>query len=102
GRDEKESARLRIHRGCQGAPVIFIEGETPQLPQYMHEAELCEGGRRIGCTQPMRVAALSEAARVAVGSAPRLDPPWRTRFDWRIEKRRVRRRRSSISLLECC
>ncbi|GMT02654.1 hypothetical protein PENTCL1PPCAC_24828, partial [Pristionchus entomophagus] len=25
-------------------------------------------------------------------SAPRSDPPWGTRFDWRIEKRRVRRR----------
>ena len=50
--------------------VIIIEGETgsgktTQLPQYLYEAGFCEGNKRIGCTQPRRVAAMSVAARVA-------------------------------------
>ncbi|PIC47449.1 hypothetical protein B9Z55_006805 [Caenorhabditis nigoni] len=50
--------------------VLIIEGETgsgktTQLPQYLYEAGFCEGGKRIGCTQPRRVAAMSVAARVA-------------------------------------
>lgn len=41
-------------------------GKTTQIPQYMHEAGLTEGGAlKIGCTQPRRVAAMSVAARVA-------------------------------------
>ncbi|CAI2328535.1 unnamed protein product [Caenorhabditis sp. 36 PRJEB53466] len=50
--------------------VLIIEGETgsgktTQLPQYLFEAGFCEGGKRIGCTQPRRVAAMSVASRVA-------------------------------------
>uniref|UniRef100_A0A8R1E1W4 RNA helicase n=1 Tax=Caenorhabditis japonica TaxID=281687 RepID=A0A8R1E1W4_CAEJA len=50
--------------------VLIIEGETgsgktTQLPQYLYEAGFCEGGKRIGCTQPRRVAAMSVSARVA-------------------------------------
>ncbi|CAD6196983.1 unnamed protein product [Caenorhabditis auriculariae] len=50
--------------------VLIIEGETgsgktTQLPQYLYEAGFCEGGKRIGCTQPRRVAAMSVASRVA-------------------------------------
>ncbi|KAF7291664.1 Pre-mRNA splicing factor [Mycena chlorophos] len=40
-------------------------GKTTQLPQYLHEAGFTEGGLKIGCTQPRRVAAMSVAARVA-------------------------------------
>lgn len=40
-------------------------GKTTQLPQYLHEAGYTEGGMKIGCTQPRRVAAMSVAARVA-------------------------------------
>eukprot|EP01061_Rhynchopus_euleeides_P035384 TRINITY_DN59628_c0_g1_i1.p1 TRINITY_DN59628_c0_g1~~TRINITY_DN59628_c0_g1_i1.p1 ORF type:complete len:936 (+),score=409.26 TRINITY_DN59628_c0_g1_i1:235-2808(+) len=40
-------------------------GKTTQIAQYLHEAGLCEGGKKIGCTQPRRVAAMSVAARVA-------------------------------------
>merc|ERR1719500_1106033 len=50
--------------------VLIIEGETgsgktTQLPQYLHEAGLTSDDKKIGCTQPRRVAAMSVAARVA-------------------------------------
>ena len=49
---------------------MIIEGETgsgktTQLPQYLYEAGFCKDGKRIGCTQPRRVAAMSVAARVS-------------------------------------
>ena len=40
-------------------------GKTTQLPQYLHEAGYTEGGLKVGCTQPRRVAAMSVAARAA-------------------------------------
>ncbi|KAG5926145.1 hypothetical protein E4U42_003583 [Claviceps africana] len=40
-------------------------GKTTQLPQYLHEAGYTRHGRKVGCTQPRRVAAMSVAARVA-------------------------------------
>ena len=40
-------------------------GKTTQIPQYLYEAGFCEGGKKIGCTQPRRVAAMSVAKRVA-------------------------------------
>ena len=50
--------------------VLIIEGETgsgktTQIPQYLHEGGFTEDGKKIGCTQPRRVAAMSVAARVA-------------------------------------
>lgn len=39
-------------------------GKTTQLPQYLHEAGYTKD-KKIGCTQPRRVAAMSVAARVA-------------------------------------
>lgn len=57
--------------------VLIIVGETgsgktTQLPQYLHEAGMTEGGMKIGCTQPRRVAAMSVAARVAEEMGKRL------------------------------
>jgi pre-mRNA-splicing factor ATP-dependent RNA helicase DHX16 len=40
-------------------------GKTTQLPQYLMEAGYTQNGKKIGCTQPRRVAAMSVAARVA-------------------------------------
>ena len=40
-------------------------GKTTQLPQYLVEAGFTKDGRKVGCTQPRRVAAMSVAARVA-------------------------------------
>jgi pre-mRNA-splicing factor ATP-dependent RNA helicase DHX16 len=50
--------------------VLIIVGETgsgktTQIPQYLYEAGYSNGGMKIGCTQPRRVAAMSVAARVA-------------------------------------
>ncbi|KAG8466897.1 hypothetical protein KFE25_008276 [Diacronema lutheri] len=40
-------------------------GKTTQIPQYMHEGGYTAGGKKVGCTQPRRVAAMSVAKRVA-------------------------------------
>ena len=58
---------------------MIIEGETgsgktTQIPQYLHEAGLTAGGKKIGCTQPRRVAAMSVAARVADEMGVKLEP----------------------------
>ncbi len=40
-------------------------GKTTQLPQYLHELGYTQNKKKIGCTQPRRVAAMSVATRVA-------------------------------------
>ncbi|CAN1259801.1 Pre-mRNA-splicing factor ATP-dependent RNA helicase DEAH1 [Linum perenne] len=40
-------------------------GKTTQITQYLHEAGYTKLGKKIGCTQPRRVAAMSVAARVS-------------------------------------
>lgn len=57
-------AAIREHQ------VLIVEGETgsgktTQIPQYLYECGFTEGGKKIGCTQPRRVAAMSVSARVA-------------------------------------
>ena len=40
-------------------------GKTTQIMQYLIEDGYCEGGGKLACTQPRRVAAMSVAKRVA-------------------------------------
>ncbi|VDP08434.1 unnamed protein product, partial [Soboliphyme baturini] len=83
---EKEKKRISVEECRRSLPIypfkedlikavsehqiIIIEGETgsgktTQIPQYLHEAGYCADGKKVGCTQPRRVAAMSVAARVA-------------------------------------
>ena len=83
---EKEKRKLSIEETRKSLPiypfkdalleairdhqVLIIEGETgsgktTQMPQYLHEAGFTNDGKKVGCTQPRRVAAMSVAARVA-------------------------------------
>ena len=62
--------RDKLIQAVKDNQVIIIVGETgsgktTQLTQYLHEAGYTGGGKKIGCTQPRRVAATSVAARVA-------------------------------------
>ncbi|XP_041778833.1 pre-mRNA-splicing factor ATP-dependent RNA helicase DHX16 [Anopheles merus] len=61
----------------QAHNILIIEGETgsgktTQIPQYLYEAGFTNEGKKIGCTQPRRVAAMSVAARVAEEMAVKL------------------------------
>ena len=58
-------------------------GKTTQLPQYLLEAGLCDGGKRIAVTQPRRVAAISLAERVSeeVGCELGQEVGYAVRFD---------------------
>ncbi|KAJ1560194.1 hypothetical protein HK405_007923, partial [Cladochytrium tenue] len=62
--------REQLLEAIEQFQVLIIVGETgsgktTQIPQYLHETGYTKGGRKIGCTQPRRVAAMSVAARVA-------------------------------------
>jgi len=47
-------------------------GKTTQMPQYLNEMGLCRNGKKVGCTQPRRVAAMSVAKRVSEEMGVRL------------------------------
>jgi pre-mRNA-splicing factor ATP-dependent RNA helicase DHX16 len=69
--------REDLLRAVEEYQVLIIVGETgsgktTQLPQYLHEAVYTRGGKKIGCTQPRRVAAMSVAARVSEEMGVRL------------------------------
>eukprot|EP01063_Lacrimia_lanifica_P021372 TRINITY_DN2868_c0_g1_i1.p1 TRINITY_DN2868_c0_g1~~TRINITY_DN2868_c0_g1_i1.p1 ORF type:complete len:1164 (+),score=463.84 TRINITY_DN2868_c0_g1_i1:59-3550(+) len=60
----------QIINACKDNQCLVVIGETgsgktTQTTQYLVEAGFSKGGKRIGCTQPRRVAATSIAKRVA-------------------------------------
>ncbi|KAG0148982.1 hypothetical protein CROQUDRAFT_359543 [Cronartium quercuum f. sp. fusiforme G11] len=62
--------RRSLLHAIERFPVTIVVGETgcgksTQLPQMLERAGWATGGRRIGCTQPRRVAVTSLAGRVA-------------------------------------
>ncbi|KRX49927.1 putative pre-mRNA-splicing factor ATP-dependent RNA helicase mog-4 [Trichinella sp. T9] len=62
--------REDLLKAIEDHQVLIIEGETgsgktTQIPQYLYEAGYCKDGKKVACTQPRRVAAMSVAARVA-------------------------------------
>lgn len=58
-------------------------GKTTQIPQYLHEAGYTKNGKKVGCTQPRRVAAMSVASRVAdeVGTKVGYEVGYAIRFE---------------------
>lgn len=83
GKDKKKMSIQEVRRSLPVFPfrdsllaairdhqVLIVEGETgsgktTQIPQYLYEAGFCDDGKKVGCTQPRRVAAMSVASRVA-------------------------------------
>ena len=62
--------REELLQAVENYQTIIIVGETgsgktTQIPQYLVEAGYTKDGKKIGCTQPRRVAAMSVAARVS-------------------------------------
>lgn len=62
--------REELLQAVEDYQTIIIVGETgsgktTQIPQYLVEAGFTKDGKKIGCTQPRRVAAMSVAARVS-------------------------------------
>lgn len=62
--------RDKLLEAVAGSQVLVVVGETgsgksTQMTQYLAEAGYTKGRKRIGCTQPRRVAAMSVAKRVA-------------------------------------
>lgn len=62
--------REELLQAVEDYQVIVVVGETgsgktTQIPQYLLEAGYTKAGKKIGCTQPRRVAAMSVAARVS-------------------------------------
>jgi pre-mRNA-splicing factor ATP-dependent RNA helicase DHX16 len=91
--DEAETRAAKIQATRQSLPVFALRselldaideyqvlivvgetgsGKTTQLPQFLHEAGYTKGGKKVACTQPRRVAAMSVAARVAEEMGVRL------------------------------
>lgn len=69
--------RDKLLDAVAGSQILVVVGETgsgksTQMTQYLVEAGYTKGRKRIGCTQPRRVAAMSVAKRVAEEKGCRL------------------------------
>jgi len=85
------AAKQHVCRNIQLAPKVPLI-ETPELPQYLHEAGWTSNGSTIACTQPRRVAATSVAGRVAaeVGTVLGDEVGYTIRFEDVSSKERTR------------
>ena len=83
--------KAEIISALRSHPVVVVcgdtgSGKTTQLPQFALEAGFAAKGRRIACTQPRRLAAVTTAERVA----RELETPigglvgWQHRYDRRL------------------
>ncbi|KAH3665833.1 hypothetical protein OGAPHI_004021 [Ogataea philodendri] len=88
--------RDELIKAVQEHQVLIVVGETgsgktTQLPQYLHEAGFTKDGKKIGCTQPRRVAAMSVATRVAdeIGTAVGDKVGYTIRFEDRTSERTI-------------
>eukprot|EP00771_Trimastix_marina_P002999 gnl/Trimastix_PCT/4180.p1 GENE.gnl/Trimastix_PCT/4180~~gnl/Trimastix_PCT/4180.p1 ORF type:complete len:1060 (-),score=248.51 gnl/Trimastix_PCT/4180:118-3297(-) len=64
------ASKEKLRRAVDANQVIIVEaetgsGKTTQIPQYLVEWGYSEGHKKVGITQPRRVAAMSVAKRVA-------------------------------------
>ncbi|KAL4445702.1 hypothetical protein ABPG74_006253 [Tetrahymena malaccensis] len=74
-KEQKESLPIyqykeQLIKACINNQILIVIGETgsgktTQMTQYLLEAGFCKSGKKIGCTQPRRVAAMSVAKRVS-------------------------------------
>lgn len=66
-------------------------GKTTQIPQYIIEEGLLETGKKIACTQPRRVAAMSVASRVSDEMSVKLgnEVGYCVRFDDKSSKKTI-------------
>jgi pre-mRNA-splicing factor ATP-dependent RNA helicase DHX16 len=69
--------REQLIQAVRDHQILIIVGETgsgktTQIMQYLYEAGFATDGKKLGCTQPRRVAAMSVAARVAVEKGVKL------------------------------
>lgn len=81
-RDQRESLpifklRTELIKAVLDNRILVVIGETgsgktTQMPQYLCEMGLCKNGKKVGCTQPRRVAAMSVAKRVSEEMGVRL------------------------------
>jgi ATP-dependent RNA helicase DHX8/PRP22 len=81
-RDQRESLpiyrlRAELMAAVRQNQVLVVIGETgsgksTQMTQYLIEDGMCEKGKKVACTQPRRVAAISVAKRVSEEMGVRL------------------------------
>lgn len=79
-------------------------GKTTQITQYLAEVGFADGGKKIGCTQPRRVAAMSVAKRVAEEVGCRLgdEVGYTIRFeDCSSSRTRIKYMTDGMLLREC-
>eukprot|EP00056_Hartaetosiga_gracilis_P006216 m.94293 g.94293 ORF g.94293 m.94293 type:complete len:1049 (+) comp12409_c0_seq3:50-3196(+) len=88
--------REKFLEAVKNHQILIIVGETgsgktTQLPQYLVEEGYCKDGKKVGCTQPRRVAAMSVAARVSeeMGTKLGLDVGYSIRFEDNTSERTV-------------